>query len=195
MESKLTYFDMKTGLSPDVETTRRRLSKMKGMYRDTREYEALLNKGDLLVYEFHEMGIPEKPGAIAYGASIVYPGKVGDEYFMTKGHFHEVLDTAEVYYCLNGHGFMLMENPEGDCEAREMTPGAAVYVPGRFAHRSINVSPTETLVTFFAFRADAGHDYKTIEEKGFRKLMVERDGKPRLIDNPRWSEQQCPPTR
>ena len=44
----------------------------------------------------------------------------------------------------------------------------------------------EKLVTFFVFRADAGHDYGTIEQKGYRKLVVERDGKPTMIDNPRW---------
>jgi len=39
---------------------------------------------------------------------------------------------------------------------------------------------------FFAFRADAGHDYGTIEEKGFRKLVVEEYGKVAVIDNPKW---------
>ena len=106
---------------------------------------------------------------------------------MTKGHFHTVIDTAEVYYCLRGHGYMMMETPEGETQWLEFLPGKAVYVPGRWAHRSINVHPTEPLVTFFAFPGNAGHDYGTIESKGFRKLMVERDGKPTVIDNPRWN--------
>jgi glucose-6-phosphate isomerase len=59
-------------------------------------------------------------------------------------------------------------------------------VPARYAHRSINVSPDEPLKTFFVFRGDAGHDYGSIERKGFRKLMVERDGAPAIIDNPKW---------
>jgi glucose-6-phosphate isomerase, archaeal len=104
---------------------------------------------------------------------------------MTKGHFHAVLDTAEVYYCLRGHGCLLMENPEGDWELRELTPGQAVYVPGRYAHRSINVSPDEPFVTFFAFPGHAGHDYGPIEQRGFSKLVVERQGGPKVIDNPR----------
>ncbi|MEZ4768912.1 MAG: glucose-6-phosphate isomerase family protein [Caldilineales bacterium] len=127
--------------------------------------------------KFYDMGVPETAGDVAYGTGITYPGKVGDEYFMTKGHFH-VLDTAEVYYCLRGHGFMLMENPEGDWEAQELTPGKAVYVPGRYAHRSVNISPDEPLITFFAFPGHAGHDYGTIETQGFRKLIVQRDGQP-----------------
>jgi glucose-6-phosphate isomerase len=62
----------------------------------------------------------------------------------------------------------------------------AVYVPACYAHRSINVSLSEPLVTFFAFPGNAGHDYGTIETKGFRKLAVLRDGEPAFIDNPRW---------
>ena len=104
---------------------------------------------------------------------------------MTKGHYHTILDTAEVYYCLQGRGYMLMENPEGDWDAKELTPGTAVYVPKRFAHRSINAG-NGPLITFFTFRADAGHDYGTIETKGYRKLLVEKDGKVEIIDNPNW---------
>jgi glucose-6-phosphate isomerase len=134
------------------------------------------------------MGVPETSGDIAYGTSITYPGKVGDEYNMTKGHFHTVLDTAEVYYCLRGRGMMMMESPEGDVETRELRKGQAVYVPGRYAHRSINISPDEPFITFFAFPGHAGHDYGSIETKGFHKIVVERNGKPTVIDNPRWSK-------
>ena len=81
---------------------------------------------------------------------------------------------------------MLLENPEGDWSAQELTAGQAVYVPPRYAHRSINVSPDEKLITFFVYRADAGHDYGTIGTKGYRKLLVEKDGMPAIIDNPNW---------
>ena len=179
--------DLKTGMSEKKETTKRYLSQMRGMYADEAAYERMLaEQGDVLVYEFHEMGVPEEPGKLAFGCSIVYPGKVGNEYFMTKGHFHTVLDTSEIYYCLAGHGYMLMESPEGDWSAIELTPGKALYVPQRYAHRSINVDPSEALRTFFVFAADAGHDYKTIETKGYRKLLVEQDGAPAIIDNPKW---------
>lgn len=179
-------FDLKTGLSETKETTKRYLSQMKGMFSDQEAYEKMMAEGDRLVYEFHEMGVPETPGNLAFGCSITYPGKVGDEYFMTKGHFHTILDTSEIYYCLSGHGYMLMENPEGDWLACELTPGKALFIPGRYAHRSINVDPEEPLRTFFVFRADAGHDYATIETKGYRKLLVDADGVPTIKDNPKW---------
>jgi glucose-6-phosphate isomerase, archaeal len=187
-ESFQVQFDPRTGLCPGRQPIQRRLSQMKGMYADEAAWAALVAGGDPLVYEFYDLGLPHDAGAVAFGTTMTYPGKVGGEYFMTKGHFHEVLDTGEVYHCLRGHGFMLMESPEGDWEAQEMRAGAAVYVPPRYAHRSINVSADEPLISFFAFRGDAGHDYGTIESKGFRKLIVECDGRPAIIDNPRWGK-------
>lgn len=186
--SKLTDFDLQSGLSQSAKSLQRYLANMKGMFADTAALERMLAQANTLVYEFYDMGVPHSEKEVAYGTSITYPGKVGDEYFMTKGHFHTVLDTAEAYYCLRGHGYMLMENPEGDWEAQALTPGKALYVPGRYAHRSINVSATEPLVTFFAFPGHAGHDYGTIETQGFRKLCVERDGQPAFVDNPKWKQ-------
>ncbi len=179
------YFDKVSGMSDKSKPTRRMLSNMKGMYFDETAYEKALKVGDALIYEFYELGAPEDPGDLAFGTSITYPGKVGNEFYMTKGHFHTILDTAEVYYCLSGRGIMLMEDMEGDWAARELTPGNAVYVPKGYAHRSINVG-NEPFVTFFVFRGDAGHDYGTIETKGYRKLIVENNGKVEIIDNPKW---------
>jgi glucose-6-phosphate isomerase len=180
-------FSLIDGLSTQVESTKRYLSNMKGMFSNEQALEEALVKEDALVYEFYELRLPEHPGDLLFGTSIVYPGTVGGEYFMTKGHFHTILETAEVYYCLQGKGYMLMENPEGEWAAEEMVPGRAVYVPGRWAHRSINTGDGP-LITFFVFRADAGHDYGTIETKGFRKLIVEDGGVPKIVDNPKWKE-------
>ncbi|MEA4912428.1 MAG: glucose-6-phosphate isomerase family protein [Oscillospiraceae bacterium] len=179
-------FDLKTGLSRTVAAGERHLSELRGMFSDAEAFEEKLSREDPVVYAFHGLPLPETPGDLSFGCSILNPGKIGDEYYFTKGHFHTVLDTGEVYYCLSGHGYMLMENPEGDWSAQEMHAGQAVYVPKRYAHRSINVSPDEQLVTFFVFRADAGHDYGSIETKGYRKLLIERDGKPAIVDNPNW---------
>ena len=179
------FFDLKTGMSDAKETTKRHLSNMKGMFSDDVATDELVKNGNPLLYEFYEFNMPETAGDIQYGTSITYPGKVGNEYYMTKGHFHKILETAEVYYCLSGHGYMLMENPEGEWDAQELTPGKMLYVPTRWAHRTVNIG-NEPLVTFFAFRGDAGHDYGTIESKGYRKLIVEIDGKVEIIDNPKW---------
>ena len=182
-------FDTITGMcrSGRATPTRRYVSNMVKQFNDQAAAEAIVAAGDKLLYEFFELGqIPETAGDLKFGTSILYPGKVGDEYFMIKGHFHTILETGEVYYTLSGQGAMLMETPEGEVSLLEMKPGEAVYVPPRWAHRTINTGDAP-MVSFFVFRSDAGHDYGTIEQKGYRKLLVERDGKPAMIDNPRWA--------
>lgn len=164
----------------------RRLSAMKGQFLDTQAYETMLAEDDTLLYEVYEIKRPEIAGELLNGLSIVHPGTVGHEYFMTKGHFHTVIDTSEVYYCLKGEGVMVMETPEGEWAVEPLRPNAVLYVPPRWAHRSVNTSPNEDLVTFFVYPGNAGHDYGTIETQGFRKLVVERNGVPVIVDNPRW---------
>jgi glucose-6-phosphate isomerase len=179
------FFDLKNGVAKGRNSTTRYLANMKGMFENEKALEEILEKENPMVYEFYELDLPATPGDLLFGTSTTYPGKVGNEYYMTKGHFHTILETGEVYYCLSGKGYMLMEDPEGNWDALEMSPGEAVYVPPRYAHRTINTG-SEPLITFFVFRADAGHDYGTIETKGYRKLIVEKDGKPEIIDNPKW---------
>jgi glucose-6-phosphate isomerase len=164
----------------------RRLSSMKGQFFDEAAYNALLAADDRLLYEVYEIKRPEIAGELLHGLSIVHPGKVGDEFIMTKGHFHTILDTAEVYYCLKGEGVMVMETPEGEWAVEPLRPNGVLYVPPRWAHRSVNTGPSEDLVTFFVYPGNSGHDYGTIETQGFRKLIVDRDGRPAIIDNPRW---------
>jgi len=164
----------------------RHLSAMKGQFLDQDNYEDMLSVEDTILYEVYKLKRPEVAGELLHGLSVLHPGKVGDEYFMTKGHFHTVLDTAEVYYCLRGSGYMVMETPEGDWAVEPLRPQSVLYVPPRWAHRSVNTSLTEDLVTFFVYPGDAGHDYGSIELQGFRKLVLSRCGKPQIVDNPRW---------
>jgi glucose-6-phosphate isomerase len=163
----------------------RTLSSMKGQYADEEAYRDQLDRNDVILYEVYEIKRPEAASELQHGLSVVHPGKVGDEYFMTKGHFHAVLDTAEIYYCLRGKGVMVMETPEGDWSVEELRPGVVLYITGGWAHRSVNTALDEDLVMFFVYPGNAGHDYGTIERDGFRKLVVERDGHPQYIDNPR----------
>ena len=165
---------------------KRNLSNMEGQYLDHEAYNQMLMEEDSLLYEVYEIKRPEMAGEILHGISIVHPGKVGEEFFMTKGHYHTVLDTAEIYYTLKGTGYMVMETPEGDWAVEKLTPGNVLYVPPRWAHRSVNVGPDDDLVMFFAYPGNAGHNYATIETQGFRKLILERDGKAEIADNPRW---------
>jgi glucose-6-phosphate isomerase len=159
---------------------------MRGQYFDGEAFERALGKEDRVLYEVYEIRRPEKAGELLMGVSIVHPGLIGDEYFMTKGHFHTILETAEVYYCLKGSGIMVLESPEGDWAVERLSPGTVLYVTPCWAHRSVNIGKNEDLIMLYVYPGQAGHDYRTIEVQGFRKRIVERDGQLEIVGNPRW---------
>lgn len=166
----------------------RRLSALKGQFLDETAYAQMLSQADTLLYEVYEIKRPQNAGELLTGISIVHPGKVGREFFMTKGHFHAVLDTAEVYLCMKGEGLMVMENPEGEWAVESLAPGQVLHVPPRWAHRSVCTSRQEDLVTFFIYPGHAGHNYGAIEQQGFRKLVMDGPGGIEIVDNPRWKK-------
>jgi glucose-6-phosphate isomerase, archaeal len=166
----------------------RTLLALKGQFLDQEAYEQLLAEDDRLIYEVYEIKRPEVSGELLMGISIVHPGKVGREFNMTKGHFHDVLETSEMYYCLAGEGYMVMENPEGEACVEPLSPGKVLYVPPRWAHRSVCTSRQNDLVTFFVYPAHSGHDYGSIEQQGFRKLVVDSEQGIQIIDNPHWRQ-------
>jgi glucose-6-phosphate isomerase len=178
--------DATTGIiTPYDNLIQRRLSHMKGMFMDEDALEGMLEIEDTPLYEVYEVKVPDEAGHLLLCTSITYPGKVGREYYMTKGHFHENIQTAEVYYCIRGQGIMLTESDQGDWRAEPMAQGKAVYVPPYYAHRSINTGQ-EPLISFCVYPGGAGHDYASIEAKGFRKLVLEKNGRPHIEDNPKW---------
>ena len=128
--------------------------------------------GDSVAYEVYSNKRTKHPGDLVFGTSIVMPGLIGDEFMMTRGHVHEIVDRAEVYYCLAGQGVMLMEDEAGRTIAEPLAPGNAVYVPGRWIHRSVNTGD-QPLVTLFCFASDAGQDYSVIDRsKGMARQVV-----------------------
>jgi glucose-6-phosphate isomerase len=154
----------------------RRASDMRGHYLDAMALEKLIyDHHDPVHYEVYEMPVPNDCGHLMFCMSTLHSGMVGDEYFMTKGHYHQVVNTAEIYLCLRGEGFMLMKTPEGKCHAEKMTRGRMVYVPPRWAHRSVNIG-TDRLTSFCVYPAEAGHNYGDIEREGFPLRIFNRHG-------------------
>lgn len=81
---------------------------------------------------------------------------------------------------------MVMENPEGETAVEALSPGKVLYVPPRWAHRSVCTSRQQDLVTFFAYPGHSGHDYGTIERQGFARLILDGAQGIEIVDNPRW---------
>ena len=170
-------FDLAKGIMKDPSrVTTRKASAMRGHYKDARALERLIEENDdPLHYEVFEKPVPEEAGHIMYCISKLYPGTVGSEFFMTKGHYHTVIDTAEIYLCLRGSGYMLMKTTDGSFSAEKFVPGRMVYVPPHWAHRSVNTGD-EPLISFCAYPGNAGHNYGDIEKEGFIRRVFSRDG-------------------
>jgi glucose-6-phosphate isomerase, archaeal len=178
-----TRLDLGSGqLDPELEVTERRLSDMPGMYLEDEDVDV---DGDPLIYRVYGIPVPATTGNVLSSTTVIEPGTIGREYFMTKGHFHEVRDRAEIYVGLAGEGRLLMATEAGEHVVEPMRRGTVNYVPGGWAHRSINVGD-EPLVFFAAYVGDAGHDYATIEEEGFPVLLLKGDDGPEVVDNPRY---------
>jgi len=170
--------DLEMGIMKNAKQhTVRRASDMSGHYADQTALEQLIKDGDPVHYEVFECLPPEEYGQIFFCISTLQPGKVGDEYFMTKGHYHTVPHTGEIYLCLRGEGYMLMKTSDGQFAYQRFHRGGIVYVPPYWAHRSVNTGK-EPLVSFCTYNAEAGHNYGDIEKEGFIKRVLEVSGRP-----------------
>lgn len=182
-----TEIDFQSGVfTPTRHIISRKLSDMKTMYADRDATQKILNdEGDRLIYEVHVTELPEEEGQILHCTTRIYPGRIGDEYHMTKGHYHARREQGEVYLGLSGRGYLVMQTEGGEVSTIAMQPGTAAYVPPYWAHRTVNIGD-EPFVFFAAWAGEAGHDYGTIERDGFHKLLIEQAGQLQIIDNPSY---------
>jgi glucose-6-phosphate isomerase len=174
-----TLLDLRRGKLMPERVVERRLSDMRDLYLEPERAE------DRLVYRVYAIPIPETTAHVVASTTVIEPGSVGREYHMTKGHFHAVRDRSEVYLTLAGEGRLVMATEDGRHAGEPMRPGTVNFVPGGWAHRSVNTGD-EPLVFFAAYVGDAGHDYATIEERGFPVLVVRGPDGPEVLDNPRY---------
>jgi glucose-6-phosphate isomerase len=128
------------------------------------------------VYRVYE-NVPSDPGGLVYGTTVIQPGTVRDEYFMTLGHYHTDPSTGELYFGINGTGMVLLQT-KTEVRSIKLEKNGVVYIPGGFAHRAVNTSESEPLVFLFCYPQGAGHDYARIRDEGWRlRVMRNQLGK------------------
>jgi glucose-6-phosphate isomerase len=172
--------DLASGYLERSDRSERRVSDLRGYYRDVDAEARLIAAGDPLLYTVYEQATPEQNGQLRYGTTIIQPGRVGDEYFMTRGHYHARAEAGEVYLVLRGEGRLVLDRRDGPGEVVELHPGTVAYTPPGYAHRTVNVGD-EPFVFLAVWPADAGHDYETIRDHGFGLRVVARDGSPTAV--------------
>lgn len=154
----------------------KRLSELAGLYLDAAAHAALVRQlGDPVVYDVEDFRPGSQGGDLIHGVTRMNPGRVGNEFFLTRGHIHARPDRPEIYYGQSGHGLMQLESPEGETRIVEVRAQTICYVPPYWIHRSINVG-SDDLVMVFAYPSDSGQDYGIIHASGGMRHRVMADG-------------------
>lgn len=175
-------FDAENGfIDPCPQVTPRHLSDLKMMFNDQHAIEEILKIEDRLIYEIRYYPFVTSNSDMALAVTRIFPGVIGNEYHMTKGHKHERPDQAEVYYCLKGEGYLLLDTLEGEFRAIQWYPGTITHIPPMWAHRVVNTG-TDILVFMGIFHLSAGHDYDIVASKGFSYRVFSENGKPTLVE-------------
>ncbi len=162
--------DVRSGTLVGGDAVDRHLSDLRGCFVDEAAYEAALQRGDQLVYSVTTGVEDTSDGALSYGLGVLRPGRIGQEYFLTRGHYHAWREAAEVYLGVSGTGGLVLEN-EGAERFVPLGAGEIVYVPGCTAHRTVNTGD-EPFSYLGIYSAKAGHDYAGIADDNFRLVVT-----------------------
>lgn len=142
----------------------RKLSDMKDKYAEKEEAEEILKKKDPLIYTVYRKDIDDKRNV---SLTLMKPGTVGKEYYMTKGHRHDK-PHKELYVLVKGQGKLLLEDKKGKIKVIELEKGKEFKIPGDSAHRLVNTGK-ETLEVITIDYKDVGKDYSTEFKKRILK--------------------------
>jgi len=137
------------------------------------------------------------------------PGKVGEEYIKTYGHYH-VGNLDETYWIILGEGVALFQkravdtsgNPIDDeieqVFAVHVRPGNHLFIPSEWGHLVANISKTyfvtadDSPVNFDEANPVSmpGHaDYEAVKKMhGFCYYVVEENGQPKLVKNSKYKK-------
>lgn len=148
-------------------------------------------------------------GADLKNFTIWEPGKVGNEYIKTYGHYH-VGNIEETYWILWGEGITIAQErvtgPDGnpiddeivDIRIVSVKAGDAVFMPRGWAHAAVNIgkelfaTADDSPVNFEDVDPSSlpGHaDYEPIKRmRGMAYYIVEEDGQPTLVKNPLYKK-------
>ena len=163
-----------------VKESHKTLNDLRTLFRDRAALESFDPGHEVYRVRWWSPVSPGTEGGLFWGLTVIHPGKVGDEYFMTHGHFHANRSRAEFYATVSGEGMLIQMNDQHETWAEIMSAGSLHYVRGENAHRIANCG-SAPLVVWASWPSDAGYDYASIAQTGFGARLVEREGKAVLV--------------
>jgi glucose-6-phosphate isomerase len=158
-----------------VQHSAKTLGEMAGMFQDSGALRSMDQNTIIYRVQWTEPVPHGTEGGLFWGSTFIEPGRVGDEYFMTHGHFHLKRDRGEYYGTTGGKGVLVLMDEDRTTRTETMFPGSLHYIAGGVAHRVVNTG--EVPLLFWAcWPSDAGHDYASIKTQGFGVRVLHRDG-------------------
>ena len=182
IDQAVTQLDLMSGAlaGEHVNASKRTLGDLVDIF-EVQQAAARMDPGQTAYEVQAHMVVEEgKEGGLFFGTSTVFPGLVGDESMMTRGHFHARRDTAEYYWGIQGNGMLILMDEDRNCRAEKVIPGSLHYIPGHVAHRLCNIGD-EVLRVGACWPSEAGHDYESIAREGFSKRLKCVNGVPELV--------------
>ena len=150
----------------------KRIEDLAGVYADDQAFKsACVAAPGRIVYRVKDFRPVAERGDLIFGTTRMEPGRIGREFFVTRGHIHARGNRPETYRGESGRGLMLMESPEGEIRILDVAPRMLVYVPPLWIHRSVNTGDT-ALVMSFCYPSDAGQDYTVIQRSGGMAVRI-----------------------
>ena len=166
---------------PDVQSSRKTIGDLKNLFLDRAAAENLPAETLLYTVQWWSPVSAGTEGALFWGNTVIEPGKIGREYFMTHGHTHAKADRTEFYSTVQGTGALILMDGNRKTWFEEMMPGSLHHIPARTAHRVANTGSTQ--LRFAAcWPSDAGYNYDAVRSKGFSARLLTVDGAPKLVD-------------
>jgi len=145
--------------------------------------KAAVAAAERVVYRVSKRDVPLEPGELLQCVTEILPGDCGGECFMTKGHGHADSTCAEIYLGVSGIGCVLMQNGD-EFKLEPIEAGRAVYIPGGWNHRTVNVSAAESLVFYSVWPAQSGYDYRAVGRSPFSRRVFRDGAGYALVDQP-----------
>ena len=100
-----------------------------------------------------------------WGLTVIEPGTINKEFYMTKGHKHEK-KRKEIYIPIIGKGKLFIKDKKE--KIFELKKNKVYIVPAESAHRLINTG-NDKLEVLTLYSKDSGHNYKVKFKKRFFK--------------------------
>ena len=141
----------------------RRLSDLKGCFKNEDAWKNGVTQEDQIVYQVISSIVPESARELPQSITTIYPGNCGGELYMTKGHQHPD-PQGEIYFGLEGSGGIIMFDGKQSSWI-EITAGKIGYIPPGWAHRSVNTG-YDAYKFLAVYPGSAGHDYQWVLDNG-----------------------------